>query len=157
MSVRHKNLYLFDTAQKSGVKDFGKFNNYGYKGLYNGETAENIAKRKGLDENEEILDWMGSTELATNIFRIAQTDEKLKNDKINNENDAYDTHYIVGKTIRETIKKLGGTMPEDLPTPEKSIQELEMDELLKIKGGNHISEKNYSLFHSIILKKFTKI
>lgn len=77
---------------------------------------------------------MGSTELAANIFRISQTEEKLKNDNVLNETDACDTHYIVGKTIREAIEKLGGTMPEDLPTPDKSLKELEKEELLKISN-----------------------
>ena len=75
---------------------------------------------------------MGSTELAANIFRISQTEEKLKNDKVCNEIDACDTHYVVGKTVREAIEKLGGTMPEDLPKPEKSVKELEKEELLKV-------------------------
>lgn len=75
---------------------------------------------------------MGSTELAANIFRISPTEEKLKNDKVSNESDACDTHYIGGRTVREAIEKLGGTIPEDLPTPEKSVKELEKEELLKI-------------------------
>ena len=123
--VKDRNRYLFDTARKSGVKNYGKFNNAGYKGLYNGETAEDIAKRKGLKQDQQRLDYMGSAELGANIFRITQTDELLKNNKVNTENAACDTHNRVGKAVRETIKKLGGTMPEDLPTPEKSIKELE--------------------------------
>ena len=123
--VKDRNKYLFDTARKSGVRNYGKFNNSGYKGLYNGETAEDIARRKRLKENQQILDYMGSAELGANIFRITQTDELLKNNEVNNENDACDTHNKVGKAVRATIKKLGGTMPEDLPTPEKSIKEIE--------------------------------
>ena len=131
--ANNKNKTLFYQAKKSGVQDFGKFNNYGYKGLYNGETAKQIADRKGINhKKEDILDYMRSTELAANIFRISQTEEKLKNDKVSNEIDACDTHYVVGKTVREAIEKLGGTMPEDLPTPEKSLKELEKDELLKV-------------------------
>ena len=131
--ANNKNKTLFYQAKKSGVQNFGKFNNYGYKGLYNGETAKQIADRKGINhEKEDILDYMGSTELAANIFRISQTEEKLKNDKVSNEIDACDTHYVVGKTVREAIEKLGGTMPEELPTPEKSLKELEKDELLKV-------------------------
>lgn len=123
--VKDRNKYLFDTARKSGVKNYGKFNNEGYKGLYNGETAEDIAKRKGLKVDQQILDYMGSSELGANIFRITQTDELLKNNKVKTENEACATHNRVGKAVRETIKKLGGTMPEDLPTPNKSIKEIE--------------------------------
>lgn len=134
MSATNKNKTLFYQAKQSGVINFGKFNNYGYQGLYNGEDARQIAKRKGINyEKEDILDWMGSAELAANIFRITQTEEKLKNDKVSTENDACDTHYIVGKTVREAIEKLGGTMPEKLPTPEKSIKEIEKEELKKIE------------------------
>ena len=131
--VKDRNKYLFDTAKKSGVKDYGKFNNAGYKGLYNGETAEDIAKRKGLEPEQQILDYMGSAELGANIFRITQTDELLKNNKVSTENDACSTHNRVGKAVRETIKKLGGTMPEDLPTPEKSIKELEKENKKHLK------------------------
>lgn len=135
-SVRRKNLYLFDTAKKAGVKNYGKFNDYGYKGLYGGETAKDIAMRKNIDsDKEEILDYMGSTELAANLFRITQTDDILKTKKIDNEQDACITHNKVGKAVRETIVKIGGTLPEKLPTPDKSIQELELEELKRIKGG----------------------
>jgi len=134
--VRNKNLFLFETAKKSGVKNYGKFNNYGYKGLYNGEDAKDIAKRKGIDESEEILDYMGSTELAANLFRITQTDEVLKNKKANNEDVACITHHNVGQAVRQTIKKIGGTMPEDLPTPKKSIKQLEQKEPKKLKEVN---------------------
>lgn len=130
--VKDRNKYLFDTARKSGVKNYGKFNNAGYKGLYNGETAEDIAKRKGLKQDQQILDYMGSTELGANIFRITQTDELLKNNKVNTENEACDTHNRVGKAVRETIKKLGGKMPEDLPTPEKSIKEIEQENKISL-------------------------
>lgn len=130
--VKDRNKYLFDTARKSGVKNYEKFNNAGYKGLYNGETAEDIAKRKGLKQDQQILDYMGSTELGANIFRITQTDELLKNNKVNTENEACDTHNRVGKAVRETIKKLGGKMPEDLPTPEKSIKEIEQENKISL-------------------------
>lgn len=133
INVKNKNKYLFDTAKRAGVQNYGKFNDYGYRGLYDGETAKQIAKRKGIDpDKENILDYMGSTELAANLFRITQTDEVLKNKNINNENDACITHHKVGQAVRQTIKKIGGTMPEKLPTPEKSIKELEREELLKI-------------------------
>ena len=137
--VNNKNKYLFMTASEAGVKDFGKFNNYGYQGLYNGETAKDIANRKGIDYNkEEILDYMGSEELGANIFRITQTEAKLKRESVDNEKDACDTHYNVGKVVRKAIADLGGTMPEDLPTPDKSIREIENEELKKISGGCYI-------------------
>jgi len=119
------NLSLNKTARTSGVKNFDKFHNYGYKGLYNGETANDIAKRKGLRYREDILDNMGSDELIINLFRISQTEQKLKKDKINSETDANNIHYEVGNKIRNTIRELGGTMPEDFQTPEKSIKQIE--------------------------------
>ena len=135
LNVKHKNKYLFDTAKNAGVTNYGKFNDYGYKGLYNGESAKQIAQRKGIDpEKEDILDYMGSTELAANLFRITQTDEVLKNRHVDNEDDACKTHHAVGQEVRQTIKKIGGTMPEELPTPEKSIKELEKEELKKIEN-----------------------
>ena len=135
INVKNKNKYLFDTAKNAGVTNYGKFNDYGYKGLYNGETAKQIARRKGIDpDKEDILDYMGSTELAANLFRITQTDEVLKNKQVNTEEDACKTHHAVGQAVRQTIKKIGGTMPEKLPTPEKSIKELEMEELKKIEN-----------------------
>ena len=111
---------------------FDKFTNAGYKGLYNGETANDIAKRKGLRYREDILDKMGSVELGANIFRITQTEALLEKQEEPNEQVATNTHFKVGKAVRDTIKKLGGTMPEDLPTPEKSIKEIEKNELKKI-------------------------
>ena len=121
------NYSLNQTAKKAGVKNFDKFHNEGYKGLYNGETANDIAKRKGLRYREDILDNMGSEELAANLFRITQTESKLKKDNIEGENNANKTHYTIGKNIREVIKKNGGTMPEDLPTPNKSLKEIEKE------------------------------
>ena len=125
--TRKGNYSLNQTAKKAGVKNFDKFHNSGYKGLYNGETADDIAKRKGLRYREDILDNMGSEELAANLFRITQTESKLKKDKISSEKDANKTHYNIGKNIREVIKKNGGTMPEDLPTPKKSLKQLEKE------------------------------
>ena len=119
------NYSLNQTAASAGVKSFDKFHNAGYKGLYNGETANDIAKRKGLRYREDILDNMGSDELIANLFRISQTEQKLRKDNIQTEKDANITHYEVGSKIRSTIKELGGTMPENLPTPEKSLKELE--------------------------------
>ena len=133
-NVKDKNKYLFDTAKLAGVKNYGKFNNYGYRGLYNGETAKDIANRKGISEKEDILDYMSSTELAANLFRITQTDEVLKNKNINNEDDACKTHHNVGQAVRQTIKRIGGTMPEDLPTPSKSAKQIEKDKNKELKS-----------------------
>ena len=125
--TRKGNYTLNQTAKKVGVKNFDQFHNAGYKGLYNGETADDIAKRKGLRYREDILDNMGSEELAANLFRITQTESKLKRDNIHSEKDANKTHYNIGKNIREVIAKKGGPMPEDLPTPKKSLKELEKE------------------------------
>lgn len=125
--TRKGNYSLNQAAKKAGVKNFDKFHNSGYKGLYNGETADDIAKRKGLRYREDILDNMGSEELAANLFRITQTESRLKRDKINTEDKANKTHYEVGAKIRKTIKELGGTMPENLPTPKKSLKQLEKE------------------------------
>ena len=123
--TRKGNYSLNQTAKMAGVKNFDKFHNYGYKGLYNGETANDIAKRKGLRYREDILDNMGSDELIANLFRISQTDQKLKNDKVIGESAANIVHYNMGRDIRKFIARQGGTMPEDLPTPKKSLKELE--------------------------------
>ncbi len=132
--TRKGNYSLNQAAKNAGVKNFDKFHNAGYKGLYNGETADDIAKRKGLRYREDILDNMGSEELAANLFRITQTESRLKRDNIQTESAANKTHYEVGSKIRNTIKELGGTMPEDLPTPEKSLKQLEKEKkLLEVK------------------------
>ncbi len=133
--ARKGNYNLNKTAVKSGVKDLARFHNAGYKGLYNGETADDIFKRKKLRYREDILDNMGSEELADNIFRIAQTDAKLKRDNVDNEYKANYVHYEVGKEIRNSIKRLGGTMPENLPTPYKSLKDLEK-EIKKLETKN---------------------
>ena len=125
------NLSLNRTALNAGVKNLGEFHNSGYKGLYNGETADDIFKRKGLRYREDILDNMGSDELIANLFRISQTEQKLKNEDVKLEKDANETHYEVGKEIRNTIKRLGGTMPEKSPTPKKSLKELEREKLVE--------------------------
>ena len=128
--TRKGNYSLNMVARNVGVRNFDKFHNAGYKGLYGGETANDIAKRKNLRYREDILDNMGSEELAANLFRITQTESKLKRDNISSENDANETHYNIGKNIREVIAKNGGTMPENLPTPEKSLKELEKEKKL---------------------------
>jgi len=119
------NYSLNQAAKNAGVKNFDKFHNYGYRGLYGGETADDIAKRKKLRYREDILDNMGSEELAANLFRITQTEAKLKRDETNTEQQANKTHFDMGRDIRGFIEKKGGTMPEDLPTPQKSLKELE--------------------------------
>ena len=135
------NFSLNKAAKDAGVKNFDRFHNYGYKGLYNGETANDIAKRKRLRYREDILDNMGSEELADNLFRIVHTEAKLKNDDIKGESNANQVHFQIGKTVRETIKKMGNTMPEDLSTPDKSLKELEKlskskDNTLEIERRN---------------------
>lgn len=131
--TRDGNKVLYKIASSKGVKNFDKFTNAGYRGLYNGESADDIAKRKKLRYREEILDNMGSEELGANVFRITQTEALLKKQKEKNEEMATDLHYTVGKTIRDAIEKLGGTMPEDLPMPDKSLKEIEEEQNIKEK------------------------
>lgn len=131
--TRDGNKALYKVAVTKGVKNFDKFTNAGYRGLYNGETADDIAKRKGLRYREDILDYMGSAELVANEFRIVQTEELLNRQKEKSEKLASDTHFRVGKEVRDTIKRLGNTMPEDLPTPKRSIKDLEKEEIKKLK------------------------
>ena len=127
------NYSLNQTAKRAGVKNFDKFHNAGYMGLYNGETANDIAKRKGLRYREDILDNMGSVELAANIFRISQTEDKINRENIMGESKANETHYNMGKAIRQFIKKQGGTMPENLPTPARSLKEFKKNNSKLIK------------------------
>lgn len=131
--TRNGNKVLYKIASSKGVKNFDKFTNAGYRGLYNGESADDIAKRKKLRYREEILDNMGSEELGANVFRITQTEALLNKQKEKNEDMATELHYTVGKTIRDAIEKLGGTMPEDLPTPDKSLKEIEEEQNIKAK------------------------
>jgi len=121
------NKILYRVAKEKGVKNFDRFTNAGYRGLYGGEDANAIAKRKNLRYREDILDNMGSVELGANIFRITQTEALLEKQEIPNEKIATNTHFKVGKAVRDTIKQLGGTMPEDLPTPTKSIRQIETE------------------------------
>lgn len=134
------NKSLAEAAQMAGVvdpRDYAIFQNKGYQGLYGGLGAKEIHARKGLKKSQKILDHMGSTELAANLFRATQTDEKLRRENIQGKQAAYDTHYQVGKKVRQTIKELGGTMPEDLPTPQKSIAQIEREqEKRKLKSGS---------------------
>lgn len=125
--VRGFNKKLAKAAQNCGVENFGRFQNAGYKGLYDGETAADIKQRKNLKKNEDILDHMGSTELAANFFRITQTEERLKKGDIKGQEKADTTHYNIGKKVRETMKEISGVLPEELPTPEKSIKQIEKE------------------------------
>ena len=144
--TRKGNYSLNKVAKTSGVKNFDKFHNAGYMGLYNGETANDIAKRKNLRYREDILDNMGSEELAANLFRITQTEAKLKKDNINSESNACKTHNQIGKIVRNAIKRTGGTMPENLPTPYKSLKELEKNKIINKKTKQKELSKDSSLF-----------
>lgn len=131
--VADKNLMLNDAAAAAGVltrRDFAIFHDRGYQGMYNGEKENDIHQRKGLARGDSILDWMGSEELAANLFRITQTEAKLRRERetITTKEAANQTHYEVGKKVRQTIAELGGTMPEDLPKPAESIRELQRKE-----------------------------
>ena len=130
--VSEGNYSLNRTAINSGVKNLAEFHNAGYRGLYNGESADDIAKRKGLRYREDILDNMGSLELGANLFRITQTEDKLKREKVDNEYTANSVHYEIGKKVRNAIKDMGGTMPEELSTPEKSLKELKKNCMNKV-------------------------
>lgn len=132
------NKSLAEAAQMAGVVepyDYSVFQNYGYMGLYGGLGAREIHAKKGLKKSQQILDHMGSTELAANLFRATQTDEKLRRENIKGKAVANQTHYDVGRKVRQTIQDLGGTMPEDLPTPEKSIKQIESAQKKKMLKG----------------------
>lgn len=129
--MRKHNISLADAARNAGVitpMDFAIFQNHGYMGLYGGLKAQDIKKRKGLTKNQDILDHMGSTELAANLFRATQTDEKLRREHIVGKAKANKTHFDVGKKVRQTIADLDGTMPENLPTPSKSTKQLKREQ-----------------------------
>ena len=125
------NKLLVEAAKNAGVEtsqEYAIFQNYGYKGLYGGMSAKDIHTHKKLKPNEKILDHMGYEELAANLFRATQTEAKLRRDNVQGKKEANNTHYEVGKKVRQTIKDLGGTMPEDLPTPTKSIKQIEKEQ-----------------------------
>jgi DNA-damage-inducible protein D len=134
--IKQWNQLLAEAARDAGVitgEEFAMFQNAGYMGLYGGLTVEDIHKRKGLAVRDKILDFMGSTELIANLFRISQTEEKLKRDAVDNPATANAVHHSVGREIRATIERVGGTMPEDLPKPEKSIKQIEKEQLVELK------------------------
>lgn len=135
--IKQWNQMLAETAHSAGVitnEEFAIFQNAGYMGLYGGLDVDDIHKRKNLEVGQKILDYMGSTELIANLFRISQTEEKLRKDEVDNAKTATSIHYSVGKEVRSAIEKIGGTMPEDLPTPEKSIQEIEREQMSRLKA-----------------------
>ena len=129
--LREHNKQLVETAQRAGVLtslDFAIFQNHGYKGLYDGLDAQGIHVRKGLNKRQQILDHMGSTELAANLFRATQAEEKLRRENIKGKPKANQAHFEIGRKVRQTIKEIGGTMPEDLPVPEKSAKQLQQED-----------------------------
>lgn len=131
--MKEHNKLLVAAAKDAGVQsgiDYAIFQNSGYKGLYGGMTAKDIKAHKQLGKNDDILDYMGHEELAANLFRATQTEAKLRREQVKGKENANQTHYAVGKEVRDTIKRLGGTMPEDLPTPDKSIKQLEREQKL---------------------------
>ncbi|MEI7620982.1 MAG: DNA damage-inducible protein D [Candidatus Moraniibacteriota bacterium] len=135
--IKKHNISLAEAAENAGVKNYGKFQNYGYKGLYGGLDANDIHNRKGLKKSQKILDHMGSEELAANLFRATQADAKLRREKIQGEMNANLTHYAVGQKVRKTIEELGGTMPEELATADgidKAKKRIEKNEIPKIVG-----------------------
>lgn len=136
------NKQLADTAKGAGVitsLDFAIFQDHGYSGLYNGEKTQDIHKRKQLKPNQKILDHMGSLELAANLFRSTQAEDKIRREKIKGKDAANQAHHQVGAKVRQTIKELGGVMPEELPTPAESIQQLEMKEMKRLRRGSQTS------------------
>lgn len=134
--IKQKNMLLSEAAHRAGIEtrlEYAIFQDNGYMGLYGGETAKIIAARKGIDKGEDILDYMGSEELGANLFRITQTEAKIKRENISTPSDANNAHYEVGKKVRKAIIDIGGTLPEELPTPEKSIKEIEKEKNKQIK------------------------
>ena len=125
--TKQGNYTLQKVASSAGVKNMAEFHNAGYKGLYNGETADDIFKRKKLRYREDILDNMNEDELVANLFRINQTKQKLLRDNVKGESNAKNVHYEVGKKVRKAIADIGGMMPEEMPTPKKSLKELERE------------------------------
>ena len=125
--TRQGNYTLQKIASDAGVKNMAEFHNAGYRGLYNGETADDIFKRKKLRYREDILDNMNEDELVANLFRMNQTKQRLIRDNVQGENNAKAVHYEVGKKVRKAIQDIGGMMPEEMPTPRRSLKELEKE------------------------------
>ncbi len=136
--MKKHNKQLADAASNAGIEaglEYAIFQDYGYQGLYGGLKAKDIHARKGLKKSQKILDHMGSTELAANLFRATQTEEKLRRENIKGKMKANQTHYEVGKKVRQTIEELGGTMPEDLPTVD-SIKKLERQKKKELEDSD---------------------
>lgn len=134
--IKQWNQMLAEAAHNAGVlsnEEYATFQNAGYMGLYGGLKVEDIHQKKGLKKADKILDFMSSTELIANLFRISQTEEKLKKDKASTTDAANEIHFIVGREVRGTIERVGGTMPEDMPVPNKSISDVEREQLKKLK------------------------
>lgn len=134
--IKQWNQMLAESAHNAGVisnEEYATFQNAGYMGLYGGLKVEDIHAKKGLQKTDRILDYMSSTELIANLFRISQTDEKLKKDKAATADAANEIHFLVGKEVRGTIERVGGTLPEDMPIPDKSITDIEREQLKKLK------------------------
>ena len=137
--LREHNKQLVETAGKAGVEsglDFAVFQNHGYRGLYGGLAAKDIHQKKQLKKSQQILDHMGSTELAANLFRATQTEEKLDREEIKGKSNANRAHFEVGTKVRQTIKDIGGAMPEDLPAPASSVKSLEKNDRKKLTDGD---------------------
>jgi DNA-damage-inducible protein D len=136
--IKQKNMLLAEAAKNAGIittHEYAVFQDYGYRGLYDGETAKDIAKRKNINpEKDSVLDYMGSLELAANLFRIAQTEDVMRKNNVDSPRIANDTHYRVGKIVREAMEKAGNTVPEQLPTPEKSITQIGKERHKQIKS-----------------------
>ena len=134
--IKQWNQMLAEAAHIAGVitnEEFAVFQNSGYMGLYGGLTTDDIHSKKGLAVRDKILDFIGSEELIANLFRISQTESKLKREKIQGASAANEAHYIVGKEVRTAIQRVGGVMPEDLATPDKSISQVEREQINKLK------------------------
>lgn len=145
--VRHWNMMLADAAEKAGIttqQDYASFQNAGYQGLYGGLTAKDIHQRKNLKKSQAILDHMGSEELAANLFRITQTEAKMKREEPQDLTPASNVHRAVGTAVREAIASLGGTMPEDLPTPDKSIGQLEREQIKRLHTRSECDQNDPS-------------
>lgn len=139
--VSINNVQLAETASQSGVitsSDFAIFQDHGYMGLYAGLRASDVHSRKGLKKSQKILDYMNSSELAANMFRITQTEEKIRRENIREKDKANKAHRHMGQRVRQFIAEEGGTMPEDQPTPEKSIQQLQREQQKRLEQGQQI-------------------
>ncbi len=132
-AIQTRRQEVADYFNQLDNEEYAAFQNAGYMGLYGGMKVEDIHQKKGLKEKDKILDFMSSTELIANLFRISQTEEKLKKDLASTADDANEIHFIVGREVRGTIERVGGTMPEDIPTPNKSISDVEREQLKKLK------------------------